>query len=235
MNRTSHWILAAAVGAAVLLPATAAQPQYYGAPSPAPLYPYAAPRGQSYAVEVAPNTYVIQRPGQGRSQPYVGAERKGNIITRVETRAEPKPVEPKPGRFDRQPKPNDPAVIEELRQRHSKRVINTKKIVYEKPVVIETKRYVDDPPRVIERHHYVDGDAPTAAPAPARRGKRVATATIEPQEFKERPAKKRAGHDDNKKRVIEADAEVTILGPDRMSIRLFRKGQRGANASASVE
>lgn len=230
MNRTSHWFLAAAVGAAVLLPATAAQPQYYGAPSPAPLYPYASP-GQSYAVEVAPNTYVIQRPGQGRSQPYVGAERKGNIITRVESaRAEPKPDVPKPGRFDRQPKPNDPALIEELRQRHSKRVINTKKIVYEKPVVIETKRYVDDPPRVIERHHYVDGDAPAAAPA--RRGKQ--TATIEPQELPERPNKKRAGRDDTKKRVIQAEAEVTILGPDRMSIRLFRKGER-ANASADLE
>jgi hypothetical protein len=26
-------------------------------------------------------------------------------------------------------------------------------------------------------------------------------------------------------RVIDADAQVTILGPDRMNIRLFRKGR----------
>jgi hypothetical protein len=28
-----------------------------------------------------------------------------------------------------------------------------------------------------------------------------------------------------KKRVVQVDAEVTILGPDSMTIRLFRKGQ----------
>jgi hypothetical protein len=34
-------------------------------------------------------------------------------------------------------------------------------------------------------------------------------------------------------RVIGAEAEITILGPDRMNIRLFRKGGgRKANASA---
>ena len=37
--------------------------------------------------------------------------------------------------------------------------------------------------------------------------------------------------ENGKPRVIRADAEVTILGPDRMSIRLFRKGQ-GSNASS---
>ena len=36
---------------------------------------------------------------------------------------------------------------------------------------------------------------------------------------------------DNVKRVINAEAEITILGPDRMSIRLFRKGSK-ANARA---
>ena len=43
----------------------------------------------------------------------------------------------------------------------------------------------------------------------------------------------RPGKDDGKKRVISADAEITILGPDRMSIRLFRKsGSAKANAKA---
>jgi hypothetical protein len=36
---------------------------------------------------------------------------------------------------------------------------------------------------------------------------------------------------DGRKRVIAADAEVTIFGPDRISIRLFRKGQ-GPRATA---
>jgi hypothetical protein len=34
-------------------------------------------------------------------------------------------------------------------------------------------------------------------------------------------------------RVIHAEAEVTIIGPDRMSIRLFRK--RGGNANAKAD
>jgi hypothetical protein len=35
--------------------------------------------------------------------------------------------------------------------------------------------------------------------------------------------------------VIRAEAEVTILGPDRMSIRLFRKGHnKGGDANAEV-
>jgi hypothetical protein len=37
--------------------------------------------------------------------------------------------------------------------------------------------------------------------------------------------------DHGSKRVIAADAEVTIFGPDRISIRLFRKGQ-GPRATA---
>lgn len=34
--------------------------------------------------------------------------------------------------------------------------------------------------------------------------------------------------ENGKQRVIRAEAEVTIIGPDRMNIRLFRKG-RGSN------
>ena len=83
----------------------------------------------------------------------------------------------------------------------------------EKPLVIETRRVVDDPPTVITRRHYVD-DAP---PPPRRR--HIAGA-----------GSKRGGNDDP--RVIHADAEITILGPDRMSIRLVRKDGQGLDASA---
>ena len=78
-----------------------------------------------------------------------------------------------------------------------------------KPKVVETTRYVDDPPRVVERYTVVDdadGEKKVVAEAPA--------------------ADKRKGGK-NERRVIQADAEITILGPDRMTIQLYRKGERG--------
>ena len=211
MTNNSRTLATLVVLAAGLLP-TAAQAQYYAAPSqPAPLYPYVVQGNQPYAVEVAPNTYVIQRSAPARTYPYVRGGDAGN----------PAP-EQKARRFDRPPKPADHTLIEELRKRHQTktRVINTTKIVREPPVVVETERVVDDPPRVIERRHVVE-DAPVRA-----RRKKATAAEPEPN--------RRASRDDNKKRVIEADAEVTILGPDRMSIRLFRKGQ-GPKANARAE
>ena len=44
----------------------------------------------------------------------------------------------------------------------------------------------------------------------------------------------RAGRDDGKQRVIQADAEVTILGSDSMNIRLLRKGH-GSPADARAQ
>ena len=162
----------------------------YGAASaqPAPLYPYQ--QDQPYAVQVAPNTYVIQRPAPTRSYPYVN-NRRGIITT-----------EPALQRFDRPHKPVDHKLVEELRRRTQSKdkVINTTKIVRDPPVVVEHKRYVDDPPRVIERHHVVEDGQPSAPP---------------------REVIEKRGRDE--KRVIQADAEITIIGPDRMSIRLFRK------------
>lgn len=46
--------------------------------------------------------------------------------------------------------------------------------------------------------------------------------------------RKRVGRVDSKTRVIQADAEITIHGSDRISIRLFRKG-RGSKAHARAE
>ena len=123
----------------------------------------------------------------------------------------------------------DRALVEELRERSKHKIkekvtakenetdVNTTKIVRDAPVVVEHKRYVDDPPRVIERKIIVD----EPARAKCKRG------LIENCD-----ADSRASGDSGKKRVIDADAEVTILGPDRMSIRLFRKGH-GPNAKAS--
>lgn len=230
--------LAALAACAVLAAPASAHAQSYASASPPPLYPYELQPGQPYAVQVAPNTYVIHRPGHTRDYPYVAPA------------AQPK-------RFDRPPRRNNPALIEELRRRSAKsaarkaakktvrteikggmtrEVINTTRIVRGPPVVIERKRYVDDPPQVIERYvtEAPDGTmqpAPEPAPPPmARRGKvRVEERGVLP------PAPAKDGNKNGNKevkRVIQADAEVTILGPDRMSIRLFRKGS-GPKASAS--
>jgi hypothetical protein len=222
-KKSRHLFSVLAAIAAIMLPAAAAHAQYYYSASPPPpsqppLYPYAAQSAPSYAVQVSPNTYVIQR----------GQEAVAPAYPYVHSRHAKNPHKPKPEsdakRFDHPPKAANRALIEELRQRaqakrdkenheqdageHDKRSV---KIVRDKPVVVETKRYVDDPPRVIERDVVVD-DEPTRAPR--QRG------LIQPPAGGETSRR-----DDNKKRVIQADAEVTILGPDRMSIRLFRKGQ----------
>ncbi|MDO8876730.1 MAG: hypothetical protein Q8M24_14850 [Pseudolabrys sp.] len=208
MTFTSRHAAVLVLAAAGLMPAGAQAQWYSSVSSQPPLYPYAVQPNRPYAVEVAPNTYVIQRPGASRRQ-----QRSSIRNTPVAPRSKA-----------------DPALVEELRnpRKGNRQVIETTRVVRDKPVVIETKRYVDLPPRVIER--YVTEENPVQdkpARAPAKRG---ATAKID-----EAPADKRKSKDqknkDDVKRVINAEAEITILGPDRMSIRLFRKGTK-ANASA---
>ncbi len=118
----------------------------------------------------------------------------------------------------------DPALVEELRKgRHHVKKSDRGKpnrtpakidktiVVREKPVVRNHIRVVDDPPIIVRRE--IDESqlpAPPAAPA---------APSVRPEP---------AGG-----RVIHAEAEVTILGPDRMSIRLYRKSDgHDANARA---
>jgi len=194
-------IIAAAAG-------SVAQAQSYGSPYVPQPYPYVA--AQPYAIEVAPNTYVIQRP-QPRGYPYVTCVNCSRTDASSAVRA------PSAPRFDRPIKPNDPTLIEQLRKRYSDKegntketVINTKKIVRAKPIVRETTRVVQDPPRVIERRHVVED-----LPLP-KGSRRRAEASVDEPDLS-------AKSDPDQTRVIRAEAEVTILGPDRMSIRLFRK------------
>ncbi len=203
MSRNSRRLAIFAAVACVLLPATAARAQLYGsAARPAPAYAYDAQPRRPYAVEVAPNTYVIRRP----------ATRRGKHSVR---------------------KPSQRALIEELRKRsHVKRkVVETTKIVRDPPVVIEHRRVVNDPPRVIERRHIVE-DAPAGrglfqpghvgqAPPPLPPSRRA------PARVKQPDQAKRARGNAGQKHVIRADAEITILGPGSMSIRLFRKQGSG--------
>jgi hypothetical protein len=149
-------LLAASFLVAAACAPTATEAQGYGGgfARPAPLYPYVLQPGQPYAVEVAPNTFVIHRPRPAGAYPYVA------------------------------PRPRA--------HRGRRAVIHTR--------------------RVVERHHDVDGATPPR--------ERVGEADLDLRQAA------KAGE----KRVIEADAVVTILGPDRMNIRLLRK--RGANARA---
>jgi hypothetical protein len=65
-----------------------------------------------------------------------------------------------------------------------------------------------------------------------RRRSRIDPALIE--ELRHRPRVDRPRVTEVKgKRVIRAEAEITIIGPDRMSIRLFRAN--GSKASAATE
>jgi hypothetical protein len=214
--------------AAALMPA-AAQAQYASA-QPAPLYPYAAQPAQPYAVEVAPGTYVIKRPAQARAYPYVSCGRA----------CETPPPRKREARPARRMAHNDPALIEQLRRRHGGKaghgVVHTTQIVRDKPIVIEHQRIVDDPPRIIERRQYVDENgrvevAPPPPPPPQYSPRRQRTARIETEVVKP----ERAPRGKAEKRVIRAEAEVTILGPDRMSIRLFRKRKGGADAKAEAD
>ena len=114
---------------------------------------------------------------------------------------------PEPQDIHRTISSNDPALIAELRRKAAQKTgkkIDKVVVVREKPVVVERKRYVDDPPKIVRRHKVVDVNVPASS----------------------REGGEEVG------RVIHAEAEVTILGPDRMSIRLFRKGL-DANAAKS--
>src|SRR5690242_5112988 len=140
MSRT---VAISGVAAALLLASMPARAQYAGV--------YGMPAAQPYAVEVAPGTYVIQHPDVVRAYPYVRC-----------TRDCAQPESPHRNRVRAAEDPqhrNDPALIEELRRRTSRKsdgkVIHTTKIVQDPPLVIEHRRVVDDPPRVIERRHYV--------------------------------------------------------------------------------
>ena len=218
MSRIVLRLAIVTVCAACLVPAMAPAAQWYegqgvrGGQRPPPLYPYELQPGQAYAVEVAPGTYVIHHPGQGRAYPAPRRVRHAVPRHRPASAATSRPKRTHANRV----------LIEELRRRDARRavkkvvkkpvkqaakrtghkagktasrkpdrIVRTRKIVHDKPLVIVTRRVVEDPPKVITRRHYVDDK-----PAGIR--------NVEP-------------------RVIHADAEITILGPDRMSIRLVRK------------
>jgi hypothetical protein len=215
----------ALVACAVVLTAGAgAQAQSYSAAytQPPPLYPYVVARPYAAA---APDAYSIYRPAIRRPHRHVHAFGHSRGAGHPATAPSVK-VSERPHRVV------DRALIEELRQRMQPKLaqdnpdnaakaertaIDTTKIVHDAPVVVETKRVVDDPPRVTVRRHLVE-----TAPSRCRHGS-AARCGLD----------LRARAEDDRGHVIHADAEITILGPDRISIRLFRK-RRGAEARAQA-
>ena len=118
----------------------------------------------------------------------------------------------------------DAVLVEELRSKGRKKKIekdtvvvdnkdvkiDKKIVVREKPIVRKHIRVVDNPPIVVQREIDENGQVLSEQRVPP------AQAQVSTQA----PAPMGVG------RVIHAEAEVTILGPDRMSIRLYRKGGR---------
>ncbi|MGE0062319.1 MAG: hypothetical protein AB7T86_09595 [Xanthobacteraceae bacterium] len=200
-------LLFACAGMAAFCVSQPASAQYYYAQgySQPYVYPYVVVQPQPYAQQAArPYPYIIQRPQAYAPPPARRSKARRKVeVAKVPSRAEADDA-PRSGPHEihRTVSKTDPALIEELRRKTGKK-IDKVVVVREKPVIIERKRYVDDPVRIVRRHKVVDVNVP--AP-PRDRGDEVG-------------------------RVIHAEAEVTILGPDRMSIRLYRKGL-DANAKA---
>jgi hypothetical protein len=182
-----------------------AHAQYYT--QPAPLYPYVVQQPQ----------YSYPQPQYARPYPYVQTPHVRSVRR---DRVEPRASEP-----SRKVSKTDPALVEELRKRGHKKKdvviseskkdieIDKKRIVREKPVVRNHIRVVDDPPIVVQREISEEGQVLSEQRVPS------AQAQVLP------PV--------SGGRVIHAEAEVTILGPDRMNIRLYRKNDgRDAQARA---
>ncbi len=148
-----------------------------------------------YPYAVAPQAYAVLPQYAPRAYPYVGASASTPRILRRTVRK------------------TDPALVEELRQRVERKnpVINKRIVVRDRPVVIEHRRVVDDPPVVVTREFDETGRQLT--PQLQRRTSRNPLRSH---------AEKMPAGTPSSPRVIRAEAEVTILGPDRMSIRLFR-------------
>ncbi len=198
---------------------------------PPPLYPSELQPGQAYAVQVGPGTYVIHHPADGYGHP---AARRG-VPHRAARHRSAHAATPRPRRTHA-----NRALIEELRRRAARRAARlaarraakhaaarkraatraadktanrvVKRAVHKadkaagrKPdEIVHTRKVVHDKPLVIVTRRVVDDP-----PKVITRRHYVDDAP--------------AGMRDVEPRVIHADAEITILGPDRMSIRLVRK------------
>lgn len=208
----------AALAAATTLGVSAAHAQYVTSyAQPAPLYPYVVQQPQ----------YVYPQP-QYAPQPYPYVQ--SPHVRRVPRDRSARASEP-----SRKVSKTDPSLVEELRSKGRKKkiekdtvVVNDKNVAIDKKIVVRERpivrkhiRVVDNPPIVVQREIDENGQVLSEQRVP------TVQAQVPIQITSPAPAPMGVG------RVIHAEAEVTILGPDRMSIRLYRKGDgRDANAKA---
>ncbi|MGI8527360.1 MAG: hypothetical protein ACR2K5_14530 [Pseudolabrys sp.] len=224
MTKISRLIVAltaAAVASSIVLPVAQAQYQYppaYGAAyQPQPLYPYIA--------AARPRAYVGQPQATPRAYPYVGAGRTPRVLRRAVPRTDPALVEQlrRRGERPRVERDNGTLAVETPRRRKQRdnAVFSRRIVVRERPLVIEHQRVVDDPPIVVRRERVIDETQP-----PLQQIEPQVQSPVQPRvlHYPTRRAEKTPATP----RVIRAEAEITVLGPDRMNIRLFRNRGEGA-------
>ena len=203
----------AALTATGLLIPSAANAQYVMSYTQSqPLYPYVVQQPQYYPQpQYAPQPYPYVQPGPNmRRVPHNYGALRASAPAHKAGKTDPALVEELRSKARKNKADKDDVVVDKKDVKIDKKVV-----VRGKPIVRNHVRVVDNPPIVVQRE--IDGDSGQVLSE-----QRVPT--LQPQAPTQAPITGR---------VIHAEAEVTILGPDRMSIRLYRKGDgRDAQAKA---
>lgn len=249
MKRLVRNLATAAVAAIAFAPA-GARAQWYSS------YPQTTAYGaqQPYAVEVSPGTYVIHHPATARRR----AERAPAEKARARVHNDPVLIEQlrkrSHGKRDEKHHAADKVVAGKVKVVREKPVVVVhKRVVDDPPRVILREHVVTDLPRgrglfsppprqVVQDLPPVVEQAPAPALLPSSWHRE--SRHVEARKVRRVERHKTARHVETRKaivhselgnkRTIRAEAEVTILGPDRMTIRLFRKGS-AAKAEAPVD
>ena len=223
MTRRSNKLAVLAVLAAGLLPAATAQAQSYNAP---PLAAYAMQPKQPQPKQMNPKPHMGPPPSHMHNYPPQAHMRHNLFMRRIGMSMHMRP------HYDRMHGRIDRRFVEEFRRhhrRHGSYVDNTEigntdyvrgntEYVREQPVVIEHEQYVDEPPRIVEQQ-VVSEEAPVRARC--NRGLFV-QCNGEYRAVGQYGGRYSGEYGDQ--RVINADAQITVIGPNRMTIELRRKG-----------
>ena len=178
---------------------------------PAPLYPYVVQQPQYYPQQQsAPQPYPYVQSPHVRSVPRDQSAQRAYEPSRKVSKTSPALVE-QLRKHGNETKDKDTIVVDNKNVKIDKKIV-----VREKPIVRKHIRVIDNPPIVVQREIDEGGRVLSEQRVPPAQA-----------QVNLAPVSMGAG------RVIHAEAEVTILGPDRMNIRLYRKGDgRDANAKA---
>lgn len=224
MTRHTIKLTMLAILAAGLLPAAVAQAQSSSAAyaPPAPLEAYAMQPKQQQPKQVNPKphmgplpSHMHNYPPQAHMRHYPSMRHTGismhmrSRYDRMHGRIERRFVE----EFRRHRRRHGSYVVDNTGIGNTEYVRGNTEYVREQPVVIEHERYVDEAPRVVEQPVVTEE---TPVRAWCNRGLFVQC------NGGYRSVGQYGG--EYGERVINADAQITIVGPNRMSIELYRKG-----------